>query len=276
MVTTGWPAWCGPSGGIDECAPRTSGAGRAERQPGSRDRASRQPSAEALVVHENTQMIAIIEFALETQGFRIRIARSAATAMAMIDTYHPDLVVLDTATVTIDALALREEIRQAHLVPMIVLTDARDDLGERPPGSGSGADATVHLLKPFHPSDLAARAAALGRHDEPRRDDVLHVGRVRIDQVRLIVTVGDQQVDLPFTLFKLLTHLATQRGRPQTWQALLRAVWGAQTMTGGCDIVKSAIYRLRARLADVAGAGDYIITLRGAGYLMPDRPPGVD
>lgn len=227
-------------------------------------------------MHDNQQMIAIIEFALESRGFRVGVARSAATALAMIDAHRPDLVVLDTATVAIDAHALHNEITQAHRVPMIVLTDTPDGVDERPVGSRPMTDATVHLRKPFHPSDLAARAAGLGRHRIPRRHDVLHVGRVRIDQVRLIVTVGEQQVDLPFTLFKLLTHLATHRGRPQTWQALLRAVWGAQATTGGGDIVKSAIYRLRSRLVDAADAGGYILTLRGAGYLMPDRPPGRD
>jgi DNA-binding response OmpR family regulator len=50
-------------------------------------------------------------------------------------------------------------------------------------------------------------------------------------------------------------------------------VWGAQNLAGGRDIVKSAVYRLRSRLAALDGETEYVITLRGVGYLVPDLPP---
>ena len=44
-------------------------------------------------------------------------------------------------------------------------------------------------------------------------------------------------------------HLANRRGVPQSWQDLLRAVWGTTELLGGRDVVKSTVYRLRSRLA---------------------------
>jgi DNA-binding response OmpR family regulator len=54
---------------------------------------------------------------------------------------------------------------------------------------------------------------------------------------------------------------------------LLQAVWDVQNLAGGRDIVKSAVYRLRSRLAALDDSTEYILTLRGAGYLVPDLPP---
>ena len=57
---------------------------------------------------------------------------------------------------------------------------------------------------------------------------------------------------------------------PQSWQDLLREVWGTTDLIGGRDVVKSAVYRLRSRLAGTPNGSAYVRTLRGVGYLMPE------
>jgi DNA-binding response OmpR family regulator len=264
------------SGWLTSGRPGGAAAGTAARAVAVRPPVAGAPSAAALIVHDDVQMIATIEFALETQGFRVRVATSATCALTMMDADRPDIVVTDTSASAIDVAALHREIRRTWRIPVIVMIDGADGAPASEGVIEAAVDfpgATVSITKPFHPRDLAERAAALSRRNTPPAEDVVHVGRLRIDQIRLTVTVGGERLDLPFTEFKLLTHLALHRGTPQTWRTLLHTVWEAQTLAGGSDVVKSAIYRLRSRLADAGGADDHVLTLRGAGYMMPDLPP---
>lgn len=225
----------------------------------------------ALVVDDEPQMTIIVGFALETQGFTVLTAHDGATALHLLRSHAVDLVVLDVMMPTMDGLTLCQRIRARSEVPIMLLTALaqHDDVIT---GLEHGAD--DYVTKPFHPREVALRAQALVRR---RRDSTtaLRVGQLVIDPAAQTATLAQHRLDLPFTEFKLLTHLATRRGVPQSWQDLLREVWGTTDLIGGRDVVKSTVYRLRSRLAVVPGGTAYIRTLRGVGYLMPDVAPGL-
>jgi len=224
-----------------------------------------------LVVDDEPQMTTIIEFALQTQGFTVHTAHNGATALNILRTREVDLIVLDVMLPGLDGFTLCRRIRETSDVPIMMLT-ALDEQEEVISGLEHGAD--DYVTKPFHPREVALRAQALVRRSRGAgAESVLRVGRLRIDPTQHIATVAGQRLDLPLTEFKLLAHLAAHRGTPQSWRALLRSVWGAQGLAGGRDIVKSTIYRVRSRLAAVDDTTDYIVTLRGVGYQMPDIPP---
>jgi DNA-binding response OmpR family regulator len=222
----------------------------------------------ALVVDDEPQMTVIIEFALQTQNFRVLTAHDGATALNLLRTNQIDMVILDVMMPTMDGLTVCERIRARSEVPIMMLTALaqHDDVIR---GLEHGAD--DYVIKPFHPREVALRAQALVRR---RRDTsgVIHVGQLVIDPDTQTVTLNQRRLDLPFTEFKLLLHLANRRGVPQSWQDLLRTVWGTADLLGGRDVVKSTVYRLRSRLDAVPGGANYLRTLRGVGYLMPDLP----
>lgn len=220
----------------------------------------------ALVVDDEPQMTIIIGFALETQGFTVLTAHDGATALHLLRSHPVDLVVLDVMMPMMDGLTLCQRIRARSEVPIMLLTALaqREDVIA---GLEHGAD--DYVTKPFHPREVALRAQALARRRRGAGSTV-RVGELVIDPAGQTATLSGHRLDLPFTEFKLLTHLAARRGVPQSWQDLLREVWGTADLIGGRDVVKSAVYRLRSRLAAAPGGSAYIRTLRGVGYLMPD------
>ncbi|WP_327001261.1 response regulator transcription factor [Dactylosporangium sp. NBC_01737] len=223
----------------------------------------------ALIVDDEPQMTMIIGYALETQGFTVLVAHDGATALHLLRSREVDLVVLDVLMPAMDGLTLCERIRARSDVPIMLLTALahHDDVIA---GLERGAD--DYVTKPFHPREVALRAAALIRR---RRETgtVLRVGELVIDPTARSATLAGQRLELPYTEFKLLLHLATHRGNPQSWQDLLRAVWGTTEIIGGRDVVKSTVYRLRSRLTGDGDGTTYVRTIRGAGYVMPDLPP---
>jgi two-component system phosphate regulon response regulator PhoB len=91
---------------------------------------------------------------------------------------------------------------------------------------------------------------------------MVKIGALRIDRAAHRVSVGDRDVDLTPTEFKLLLLLAERKGRVQARSLLLQTVWEAapdiQTRT-----VDMHVQRLRSKLG---AAGDMIETVRGFGY----------
>ncbi|MBT2228388.1 response regulator transcription factor [Nonomuraea sp. NEAU-A123] len=220
----------------------------------------------ALVVDDELQMTIIVEFALTTQGFTVHTAHDGATALNILRTCEVDLVVLDVLMPALDGLTLCERIRARSDVPIMLLSA----LGQQEDiiaGLERGAD--DYVTKPFHPRELALRAKALVRRRRGGEETVLRVGDMVVNLDRHTVTISGRRLELPFTEFRLLAHLAEHRGTPQPWQALLRTVWGASDVWGGRDVVKTGVYRLRSRLATL-DAAHYVQTVRNAGYLMPD------
>ncbi|MDX3799139.1 response regulator transcription factor [Streptomyces sp. AK04-3B] len=220
----------------------------------------------ALVVDDEPQMTIIIEYALQTQGFTVLTAHDGATALNLLRTRAVDLVVMMPA---MDGITLCGRIRARSDVPVMLLT-ALSQHEDVIVGLENGAD--DYVTKPFHPREVALRAQALVRRHRRGSGAAVRVGGLVIDPVAQSATLGRHRLDLPFTEFKLLAHLANRRGVPQSWQDLLREVWGATDLLGGRDVVKSTVYRLRSRLAGAPGGSAYIHTLRGVGYLMPDLP----
>jgi DNA-binding response OmpR family regulator len=225
-------------------------------------------SPTALVVDDEPQMTAIVEFALQTQGFTVVTAHDGATALQVLRSRSVDLVVLDLLMPTMDGLTLCQRIRARSDVPILMLT-AMNQPEDVIVGLEHGAD--DYVTKPFHPREVALRAQALVRR---RRDSgaVVQVGELVVDPTQRVATLAGHRLDLPYTEFKLLAHLASRPGVAQSWQELLGAVWGTHDLLGGRDVVKSTVYRLRARLAAAGDYGGYIQTVRGVGYLMPHLP----
>jgi two-component system phosphate regulon response regulator PhoB len=79
---------------------------------------------------------------------------------------------------------------------------------------------------------------------------------------RHLVTVGRQRVDLTATEFKLLTTLATRRGRVQSRDQLLQDVWEYDNIID-TRTVDTHMRRLREKLG---AAARYLDTVRGVGY----------
>jgi DNA-binding response OmpR family regulator len=230
-----------------------------------------EQSPTALVVDDEPQMTTIIEFALQTQGFTVHTAHNGATALNILRTHPVDLVVLDVLMPVLDGRELCRRIRTTSDVPIMMLT-ALGQPEEIISGLEHGAD--DYVTKPFHPREVALRAQSLVRRSRGAKGEpALQIGGLRIDPTQHVASVDGQRLELPFTEFKLLAYLAEHRGVPQPWRTLLQAVWGVQNLAGGRDIVKSAVYRLRSRLAAVDNGTEYILTLRGVGYLVPDLPP---
>ncbi len=217
-----------------------------------------------LVVDDETQMVSIVAFALETQGFVPVTARSAEQGWRLFGAEDFDLVVLDVMLPGASGVQLAQRIRTRSDVPIIMLT-ARGEEEDRLAGLLAGAD--DYVTKPFSPRELALRAQALVRRaraaSASRR---LTNGPLVIDLDQRSATLAGQHLKLTDVELRLLTALARRVGEPVGWRDLLNEVWFTAEVQGGRDMIKTTVHRLRSRVPQ----GDaLVVAVRGVGYLMP-------
>jgi two-component system phosphate regulon response regulator PhoB len=149
-------------------------------------------------------------------------------------------------------------------IPIIMLT-ARTEEGDKISGLEVGAD--DYITKPFSPRELAARIKAVLRRRSPEAaDDVVEISGLRLDPVTHRVTVGDHEVILGPTEFRLLYFLMTHSERVHSRSQLLDGVWGDHVFVED-RTVDVHIRRLRKILEPVDKDG-LVQTVRGSGYRL--------
>jgi DNA-binding response OmpR family regulator len=121
------------------------------------------PWAKVLVVEDETDIRELIRYSLAQAGLEVEEAGNGAEALEKMDSFAPDLIVLDLMLPGMPGLEICRRLRSrpdtARLPIMVV--SARSSASERSLGLAMGAD--DYVTKPFSPRDLLTRAIALLR-----------------------------------------------------------------------------------------------------------------
>ncbi len=118
-------------------------------------------SHRVLVVDDEPNIVDIVSMALRFQGFTVESAGNGADALAAVDAFHPDLMVLDVMLPDMEGfeVARRMGARRAD-VPIVFLT-ARDSTEDKLRGLSGGGD--DYVTKPFSLEELVARIRVILR-----------------------------------------------------------------------------------------------------------------
>ncbi len=217
-----------------------------------------------LVIDDEKDLIELVRYNLEEDGFSVNGAADGETGIAMAAVEQPDVIVLDVMLPGMDGLEvcrrLKSEPRTAR-IPVIMLS-ARGTEPDRVVGLELGAD--DYVSKPFSPRELAARIKVqLRRSSVPGEPAaVIRRGELTIDLARREVTCGGTLVGLTATEFKLLQFLASQPGRVFSRTELIDGILGRDVAILDRTIDVHVV-SLRKKLRD---CGDLIETVRGFGY----------
>lgn len=220
-----------------------------------------------LLIEDEPQMRRFLRAALESHDYRLIEAPTAREGMAQATSRTPDLILLDLGLPDGDGIDLTRRFREWSTTPIIVIS-ARGKEQDKVAALDAGAD--DYLTKPFGTAELLARlrvalrhAARAGDSDDP----VLTVGELRVDLPARRVFVGEQEIHLTPTEYKLLTTLVRDAGRVLTHRQLLSAVWGPNAVEH-THYLRVYMTQLRHKLERDPTRPRYLQTEPGVGYRL--------
>lgn len=217
-----------------------------------------------LVVDDDPTVREVVLSYLRAEGYDISEASDGETALVMIRSNPPDLVVLDLMLPGVDGLEVCRQVRATTDLPVIMLTalGAEED---RVVGLELGAD--DYLTKPFSPRELVLRVGSvLRRAGETSSPDprVLQDGDLVVDGPSRQVRRGGEPVPLTVREFDLLRFFLGNAGRAFTRVELLEKVWGWSF--GDQSTVTVHVRRLREKIEADPTSPQQLVTVWGVGY----------
>ena len=232
----------------------------------SRSPRRRREGRRILVVDDDPKTLRYVRDALTAAGYFPLVTGDPREVAELVRTKKPHLVLLDLMLPGTDGIELMERLPELSDLPVIFLSAyGRDETIARALESG----AADYIVKPFSPTELAARVqAALRRIAEPQ--EPFRLGDLAILYEQRHVTVAGHSVELTATEYEMLRVLSVNAGRVTTYDSLLRQVWSGKD-TGDSQSVRAYVKRLRRKLGDDAANPKYIFNIRQVGYRMP-RP----
>jgi DNA-binding response OmpR family regulator len=116
----------------------------------------RQTPTSVLVVDDEPQVIWMLQFSLQAEGYATYAARDGRSALEEIREHRPNLMLLDIMMPVMDGWSVLEQMQAlpAQDRPRVIVVSARSSLRDRAKAAELGADAFVP--KPFNVDDLLA------------------------------------------------------------------------------------------------------------------------
>jgi two-component system OmpR family response regulator len=213
-----------------------------------------------LVVEDDADIRADLQRALEAAGFSVDAVADGETAWYQGDVEDYDAAILDLGLPQLDGLSVLRRWRAAGRAFPVIVVSARGDWTEKVEGIESGAD--DYLAKPFQMGELVARVRGLVRRGAGRASNVVAIGRLRLDTVRMTAVCDGAPARLSPLEFRLLDYLAHQPGRPVPAGELADHLYGASD-SGDANAIEAIVARLRRKFG-----ADIVATRRGFGYLL--------
>lgn len=217
-----------------------------------------------LVVDDEEDLATTLEFNLQREGYRTRVANNGQQALDLAaDTPRPNLVLLDLMLPDLSGIEVCRRLRndaETRNVPIVMLTACGDEI-DRVVGLEMGAD--DYVVKPFSTRELMLRVRAILRRNVAEdAAGISAFGALRVDAEAHRVWVADDEIMLTPMELRLLSTLMQRRGRVQSRERLLEDVWQMRADVTSRTI-DTHVRRLRSKLGEAA---DYIETIRGVGY----------
>ena len=221
-----------------------------------------------LIVEDEPKTTAFLTKGLSEHGFVVDVVANGRDGLHAAKTQTYDLAILDVMLPGCDGWTILRELRSSgSQMPVLFLT-AKDTVADRVKGLELGAD--DYLVKPFAFSELLARVRTILRRGTVRQPETMRVADLEIDLLKHKVQRGGQRVDLSPKEFALLSLLMRRAGEVLSRTLIAEQVWD-MNFDSDTNVVDVHIRRLRAKVDDPFPQ-KLIHTVRGAGYVLEDRP----
>lgn len=221
-----------------------------------------------LVVDDEPLIVKGLKFSLEQDGYEVTPAYDGEDAIKKFFSGNFDIVLLDVMLPGISGTEVCRRIREASMVPIIMLTAKSDDM-DKIMGLEFGAD--DYITKPFNILELKVRMKNFLRRaseNTVKMPSIITVKNMVVDREERSVYIHGKEADLTAKEFDILLLLITNPGKVYKREDLLKLIW--HDYSGDIRTVDVHIRRLRKKIEASQDAPEYIYTKWGVGYYFAE------
>ena len=207
-----------------------------------------------LLIEDNDYIIKGIKYLLESNNFKVTIAKSLKEAKELISNKY-DLIILDLMLPDGDGLKFYEENLKNKTTLILTAKDDEDIIS-------SSLDSGVedYIIKPFRSKELLARINKILKRNKDNA--IITVDNVTIDADAGRVFVTNKEIILTSLEYRILLLLFQNLNRIVTREILIDRIWDISGKFVEDNTLTVYIKRIRAKL----GNENIIKTIKGIGY----------
>ena len=218
-----------------------------------------------LIADDDTNIVELISLYLTKEGYETKKAYNGREALKHLQSFAPNLMILDIMMPEMDGYAVCREVRKMSSIPIIMLT-AKGETFDKVLGLELGAD--DYMVKPFDTKELVARVKAVLRRTESKESNnkrLIFPG-LTINLSNYSVTFQEKDIEMPPKELELLYFLASHPNQVFTREQLLNQIRGYEYY-GDTRTVDVHIKRIREKLDQGEEESSWSIkTVWGVGY----------
>lgn len=222
-------------------------------------------SAKIVIVEDEEDLLELLEYNLEKEGFEAIGFLNTKTVTQIIDEEDIDLLIMDRNLPGIEGSEFVQELRNSGvIIPVIYLSAKNRDIDIEEGFLRGGDD---YITKPFNMKELILRIKAILRRTSKKVDKGnLSHRDLFLDISSRTLLVDGQKVDVTKLEFNLLCEFIINKNSVLDRDYLLENVW-KDSEEYQYRTVNVAINRLKDKI-DPDKTKDYIQTVRGVGYKL--------
>ena len=207
-----------------------------------------------LLIEDNDYIIKGIKYLLESNNFKVTIAKSLKEAKELISNKY-DLIILDLMLPDGDGLKFYEENLKNKTTLILTAKDDEDIIS-------SSLDSGVedYIIKPFRSKELLARINKILKRNKD--NELISVDNVTIDTEAGRVFVNGEEITLTSLEYRILLLLFQNLNRIVTREILIDRIWDISGKFVEDNTLTVYIKRIREKL----GNDNIIKTIKGIGY----------
>lgn len=217
-----------------------------------------------LIIEDDQAISKMVSLSLHQHGYKTLVAADIKSALRLIQTNSPDLIILDLGLPDGDGKGLIKTIRLELAIPIIVVS-ARHEEKEVIASLDSGAD--DYVMKPFSIDELLARVRSAQRRFlglQPNVNVIL-CHELTLDIEHHLVLRKGEALKLTPTEFNLLKYFILHRNQVLPYPRILKEVWGVGYQSE-MQYLRTYINTLRKKIEPDVARPIYIHTEMGIGY----------
>ena len=218
-----------------------------------------------LLVEDSLQLNKALSTVLKRNNYIVDSAFDGEEALALLNQYEYDAIILDIMLPKINGLEVLKRTRLNKIETPIIMLTAKSTIEDKITGLDLGAD--DYLAKPFSTEELLARIKALLRRRPNYHDEhVFTYGDISLNVDSFVLSNGDKQVSLMNKELHIMTLLVKAQGNVVSLDTISKSAWDIDSYSTNENVWVFISY-LRKKLETIE-AKTKIKSIRYQGYYL--------